>query len=574
MTPRYRPLVVGPLAGIVLALISGCSTDLDDPDGSFAVDPLGSAEGLCTADDTCPTDYCQAGRCATPTPDVRRDGRRNAGESGVDCGGSIAQTSPCSAGQACTADGDCASRCTAGRCEAPNPSDGKRNVDETDVDCGGTTAPKCDIGKTCASASDCGLAFCSNTKCAAPTATDKVRNGTESDIDCGGAALDFKGTKVAAAPRCELQKSCGDDADCESGVCTSNKICIEAPSCRKIPGGQTCGKGETARGDAMHESCCKTLPLGISVTVAGAQKQAYLDKYEITAGRVREWLSSLRAQNGGVANIREWVNTRVATDPVLAGQIPVAHRAYLPTKEINEIAFVRTGNADISVLAQVGPTSYYRGVDPAVASATSGCAMGTAFYGHRTLHFSAAEAQQFNELARPASQRDGLDEKSMNCMTPVMFAAFCAWDGGYLPTPTTFYRAWGEAAWPWGATPSVTDETAKIGNFNQNTVFGARAPRYLFPTVGYETFGTDFSPIIAAPGRFVNDVAAFKPLAGSTESFMDLGANMIELINNDGAYTIQGGSFEGHAYARTGTPPPIVPVDKYGKIGARCMRLR
>ncbi len=47
------------------------------------------------------------------------------------------------------------------------------------------------------------------------TCTDQLRNQDESDVDCGG----------LVCPGCDLGGSCGDDADCESGVCTAG-VCM------------------------------------------------------------------------------------------------------------------------------------------------------------------------------------------------------------------------------------------------------------------------------------------------------------------------------------------------------------
>lgn len=162
----------------------------------------------------------------------------------------------------------------------------------------------------------------------------------------------------------------------------------------------------------------------------------------------------------------------------------------------------------------------------------------------------------------------------MNCLAPIMFAAFCAWDGGYLAFTDAIWAAWGTKAWPWGATPSVTDNTAKIANFNAGTGnFGAtNDPRYLFPVVNYGTFADDFTPIIAAPGRFPGDIAS--EVRPAMESWMDLGGNMIEFSWKSGTWRgWTGSSFEGHNYGKAGNSTPYF-LDKYGKGGARCMRLR
>lgn len=89
--------------------------------------------------------------------------------------------------------------------------------------------------------------------------------------------------------------------------------------------------------------------------------------------------------------------------------------------------------------------------------------------------------------------------------------------------------------------------------------------------MNYATFANDFSPIIAAPGRFPMDGSQVLPIA---DTWMDLGGNMIEWSQLNGTWRgWTGASFEGHVYPRawTGT---IQYLDKYGKGGSRCMRLK
>jgi hypothetical protein len=230
-----------------------------------------------------------------------------------------------------------------------------------------------------------------------------------------------------------------------------------------------------------------------------------------------------------------------------------------------------TATVDTGLQNHIGPTSFYRGLQ---TGGTSGCAMYSDSYGHRTYWFDAAESDEFGEIRRPAAQREWLDEKSMNCMTPIMFAAFCAWDGGYLPSRTAFYAAWGGQTWPWGATPEPNNAAAKIANFNSGTgsFTPAAPPRYLFPAVNYATFANDFSPIVAAPGRFAGDKASV--VRPGQETWMDLGGNMLEWMQLNGLYYgWSGASFEGHHYGRSGDSG-LYFLDKYGKGSARCMRLK
>jgi hypothetical protein len=482
----------------------------------------------------------------------------------------------CTSGSKCRSDDDCEGTCVAGACAVPSDTDGKKDNGETDTDCGGPSAKKCGIGKVCTADPDCGLAFCASGTCAAPSATDKVQNGTETDVDCGGSALTYDGVSVPAAPACAAAKKCLADGDCESSVCADNKLCVEAPSCRPLHGGYTCGTGEVGP-DAKHESCCRSLPVpGLTMMQGAVSKQVYLDKYEITAGRIRAWVTAIKAQYGGVPNIQAWVKTRMGTDPILAAMFPGNKADYLPAQSTGQLKAFPTASGgtedlDIGLQDQLGPSSFYRGV--LGNGGTSGCGLYEGSYGHRTYWFDEAESKYFDEVIRPASAKDVLDEKSMNCITPLMFTAFCAWDGGYLQSVAAISKAYGPSEWPWGSTPTPKDNVAKMANYNEGTgsFSPSNLPRYLFPIVNFGTFANDFTPIIAAPGRFPKDASQVRPAA---DTWMDLGGNMLEWSQNGGGwFGWTGSSFEGHFYGRT-WDSAVYYVDKYGKGGARCMRLK
>ena len=582
-----RPPLRSAVVALVISIVACSSSDPGaDPGPAPALEDGGQSSGNpppattppgggCTTDAECTTDFCDNAKCVAPTAGSNADGRRNAGETDVDCGGASGKL--CAVGKKCKVVGDCETTCVAGVCAPPGDTDGKKNNGETDVDCGGPNAKKCGVGKVCATGDDCGLGYCPALKCVAPTSSDTVKNGLETDVDCGGAAETYDGVTVPAAPKCAVAKSCAADTDCESTVCSASKHCVEAPSCRPIHGGETCGTGEFGVAGAVHESCCKSLAVpGLTVVQGGVTKQVYLDKYEITAGRIREWIKSIKAAYGGVPNIQAWVKARMATDPILAAQFPTDKADYLPSQLSGQTKVITdpdaTGDFDMGLLAQLGPTSYVRGV--LANGGTSGCAMYPDSYGHRTYWFDATEAAYFFEIARPAAQKDWLDEKSMNCITPLMFTAFCAWDGGYMQSQAAISNAYGPSQWPWGDTPTPTDNVAKMSNYNSGTGgFNGvtKSPRYLYPNVNYATFANDFSPIIAAPGRFPTDGSQVLPIA---DTWMDLGGNMIEWSQVSGTWRgWTGASFEGHLYPRAWTGG-INYLDKYGKGGSRCMRLK
>lgn len=171
--------------------------------------------------DSCRDDQCQ-GSCT--------DGVKNAGETGVDCGGPC---EPCASEPSCSdsqqnqdEEGvDCGGVCGACPTE-PTCSDGQRNQDETGVDCGGV----CDVCPTQASCSD-GLenqdeegVDCGGVCDACPvveTCSDVVQNQDEEGVDCGGVC-----EACPIAPTCSdaVQNQDEEGVDC-GGVCTPCETC-------------------------------------------------------------------------------------------------------------------------------------------------------------------------------------------------------------------------------------------------------------------------------------------------------------------------------------------------------------
>ncbi len=188
--------------------------------------PFVAPDDECTSDLDCASRVCAAGACATPTCS---DGRANADESAVDCGGGCPER--CAAGDACRSDQDCEAGqfCPAHtrECTPASCGDGSRNGSELSIDCGGGTCPGCPPGSECRANADCASQVCgANGACAAPTCEDGVQNQDETDLDCGG----------SCGP-CLATQACLEAADCESAVCAGegcsldSALCCQAPSC-------------------------------------------------------------------------------------------------------------------------------------------------------------------------------------------------------------------------------------------------------------------------------------------------------------------------------------------------------
>ncbi|MCL2724569.1 MAG: hypothetical protein FWD69_09050, partial [Polyangiaceae bacterium] len=534
-------------------------------------------------------------------------------ETGIDCGGPTAPNR-CDVGQGCVSNDDCdALACDVGNtnlCLPASHTDDVKNLDETGIDCGGPTAPnRCDVGQGCVSNDDCNNVACDvgvTNLCLPPSATDGFKNGTETDVDCGGGA-------PTNAPPCAVGKKCGVDNDCSVHVCNYTHACVEAPSCRQQHGGDTCGAGETGHGET-HESCCASLPLPGTTT--------RVDKYEITAGRVREFLRVVGN------NVQGWWNTFTTANPAspAVAQIRTQDVQYLPTGLSTPVAPLATrygtANTSFGVYQHLGEYVFFDDQP----STSQGCWIGTTAasgYGHPTYWFDdATRAAQFGSAPRVLKQND-LDEKSLNCVTQILLAAFCAWDGGRLPTQaelsgtvagSTANSAWGAGSFPWGNSPSSNDtlSTANPGrqgysyaggyyfvpmtNPNDGTInfaaslynttnWNPSVPampqfRYTWPLVD-DWAQADQAFAISAPGRMVNDKHA-NPNPGAPggvlDGWFDLAANLMEMVA-DGSGTSYnlpqkywvGGSWEGHGVSRNNQYAANI-LTKYGKTGGRCAR--
>jgi len=364
------------------------------------------------------------------------------------CSSSSAAPATCSNGQQ---DGDETGRDCGGACgiecvdgAAPEyRGNGVKDNGETDVDCGGPVAPKCGDGKSCLTADDCASAACDPTTktCAVPRPDDKIKNGGETDVDCGG----------PNAPKCAEGLSCLVDADCR-GACNYAKKCVDAPSCKPHLGGDTCGKGEVGETGAVHESCCRTLPVPGYEDPRNPGKQVYLDKYEITAGRIRAFLADITAKQGGKPNVRQWINAN--TPPIW----DPAWNVFLPadndgeTVRINRLLLGDRRNTPDAPPVPEADQDRKTGVDfqfngqlfvylhgnNCSTHAPSAFGFPTWFYPADVLakmgsmYPPRADGETNNQMFIPANEH--LDVKAMNCITNALLQAFCHWDGGQLAT--------------------------------------------------------------------------------------------------------------------------------------------
>ena len=529
----------------------------------------------CALDNDCASTACSVGlTCVTSGA---TDGKQDDGESDIDCGGNTTDgASACATGKMCVLNDDCTSNvCSAGLlCVPTAATDGKQDDGESDIDCGGNTtdnAPKCADGKMCVNTTDCGGAgsLCNlSSVCAQPTSSDGIQDGTETDVDCGGGA-------PTNAPACATGKSCKVGADCASDGCSYLDKCAPAISCTGQHGGDTCGSTGT-------DTCCNTLPAaglpqgkinGVSVTTTT------IDKYNITAGRMRAFVT---ATNG---DMRTWISNHT----------PAWWNATWTANLPNTLNSKNYGNLNVGdgVYQEFGPN-----VHGTSGPANEGCYIKG--NGARSYRLPDAVNADFGD---PQSwTQDFDDERSMNCVDPYILAAFCAWDGGHLPTLTQIDYLW-TGKLPWGspaAAPAAGNplgyeyayDSDPMGGSGYNGAYGAyqAGPIVVGPlgatdlenltyanynynwwdgSTRNDTVNHDYTIYIAQPGRFPNGDGKY--------GHSDLGGNVFNALDFSGTNNCwsRSGSWQGHPipFASAGNCGVNVPAtNKYWAMGGRCAR--
>jgi hypothetical protein len=346
---------------------------------------------------------------------------------------------------------------------------------------------------------------CKNNQCQAPRPDDGVKNGDETDVDCGGAGAD--------APRCGTGKTCKAHGDCTSDGCGHDGKCVVARSCAGHFGGDTCGAGEVGEPGAQHESCCATAP------ISSAPDATMLDKYVITAGRMRQFIErtsgNLRGFAEGLQGNPDWKQD---------------WNAMLPTS-VAEANFL------------LGPQGH--------GNARRGCDLGDSRA--RTYWMSDAENQALGEPRGHSFSKDILDQKALNCVEFYMLQALCIWDGGRLATQAEIKTAWqaGEGrVYPWGDDWTPSKVVWKWG--------------YSFPEV-YDQGNFVF---IAAPGR--------APTGNGKFGHADLAGLVYEItsdVSGDKVTWGGNGSWEGHAVEKNGAAYGQTEATRaYWATGGRCAR--
>jgi formylglycine-generating enzyme required for sulfatase activity len=361
--------------------------------------------------------------------------------------------------------------------------------------------------------------------------------------------LALTGALLAAAACSSSESPEVDDAPVVAeGV---SELAAATPSCGVTGAGlSTCGSG--------NESCCAAIDLGTGVK---------LDKFQVTAGRMRQFLKATRGDVAGW-----YAESKAALRPDAVAQLD-AYASYLP----------RSLSASYQAL---GGFIYL----PSMPSAAQGCFVGDATnpgYGSHTYPLPSGYEPEVRGLS--ANQ---LAAKALNCVPYPLAAAFCAWDGGRLQTNEEHDLAYGAAAYPWGASP-IPGGWAMVGGLWTfvSSVDGAACPTcdvthvdwsysYAHPATPSNGAYWDYAIYVLEPGRL--------PAGNGPLGHADLAGNLMEWTgtfpgtstttrSSSGKRVAQpdvqwtkNGSWEGHPIGYEGFAFPI--MTKYGKTGLRCAR--
>jgi hypothetical protein len=348
-------------------------------------------------------------------------------------------------------------------------SDGEKNGDETGVDCGGICNARCSLeweGSTLdggAQKRDASGGDGGGDADAVGDPFNGARDGDETDVDCGG----------SRAPKCGEGQGCVRDDDCNV-ACNDARRCVTAPSCRAHLGGDTCGKGEVGEPGAAHESCCRTLVVPGYADPLHPGATVYLDKYEITAGRIRSFIAQMTAASGGRPDIKAYIASHrpalwdnawsiFLPEDVSGASITIARRLLGDPRTEDSQSTDPPGPGVILPPAtdqtrNLG-VDYQFGAEVYVDLHGSNCGTFLDSFGFPTYYYTPAILSLNGELARASgltssgqmiAAQDLLDVKSVNCISNAMLAAFCHWDGGQLATDEVL--------------DFVTDTPASLGN--------------------------------------------------------------------------------------------------------------
>lgn len=409
---------------------------------------------------------------------------------------------------------------------------------------------------------------------------NSLDSGTDSTTDSSvdGSVTSHCGSNGVV--KCRLGESCRSSNDCDSQACDYHGKCIAEKSCTVHFGGDTCGQYEIGDPKAKHESCCKSLPVTNYTDPTHQGKTLYLDKYEITAGRMRAFVATVSQEMGGVPNFKRWVTNHRPTnwndnwnkflpsdyegDQITINKLLLGDpRHFGQTPAEAGPGVILPPDTDQSV--STGLNHQFNGQIFTDLHGTN-CGTYASSYGLPTYYYPSDVLIKFGEVPRSnpigyngevLKAQDVLDSKSMNCATNLMFQLLCSFDGGEVMSNEIFdFITASPSDRPInvsGCGIQFSDHGDLLSNILTSSVFfGGRCANaydggvnlffdagqelpvagsplntnfYHYPDLGVSN--NDKSWAIAAPGRMYLDVVRIK---NNDEGWMDLAGNLNETV--------------------------------------------
>jgi len=348
------------------------------------------------------------------------------------------------------------------------------------------------------------------------------------------------------------------------------------------------------------------LPVTGYQTING--KTVYLDKYEITAGRMRAFVQAVTASQGGVADIKGYMDAHrparwndawgaVLPSAFQDGQPEITYQISNPTPKVYEplrgyfypgqdivaptgaLSAVSNGSYSIwpSIVNTFGELHFFDEYSSTAANHNLNCSNTSGSYGRGTYWLPPGGNinRQFDQAT--------MDRRALNCTTNAMFAAFCAWDGAELVTEDVMQYVVGGslstsghigncAGCRIGAAPTAASGSCTRG---LNITYDSGGSYSACPNLpGYDpgpNEGMDASGRIFAPGIVADDVIR---VVATDEGWYDLIGNLMEIVVSSDDLFFYNGYGLGTMSVTYHRAQIKTARYKSGSMGARCMRLK
>ena len=242
---------------------------------------------------------------------------------------------------------------------------------------------------------------------------------------------------------------------------------------------------------------------------------------------MREWIRRLGEEYGGEPNVKQWIQEH---EP--AGW-DASWNQYLPHDlESNDGVY-----SEFSAFGEDDQGFHIHGMN---------CNQGDGSYGSSTYWLPDDVIAEYAGGKHRAFTQDEMDVKAMTCITHVMAAAFCAWDGGQLVTTSALKALTGNGQ----SLPHQESGTIEIYRDGGNGFGEPLAHEWPFGG------GDDGAGRVTAGGRVDADV--FDGPGGGR--WFDLAGNANEMTRNDSPYD-PGYGLQNGPFRLANDEPVAAPID-------------